>query len=196
MCSEYCKSICAYFYCKLKHCNICIRANFVQIQKIFGYSSCSYLLYKDRSKSQLVTSSRSKTVVQQGLKHGDLLYLTPENGVDLVPVSEDEVMQDVSNESSSASKENSETLPTFPLIFQKKPSSVNVIEDSIDELLNGKDGLIPRPRDPKSCRHGENGCCIHCAPLPPFNESYLKEHKIKHLSFHSYIKKLTSGVDK
>lgn len=37
---------------------------------------------------------------------------------------------------------------------------------------------------------------MHCIPREPFDEGYLAEKKIKHLSFHSYIKKLTSGADK
>lgn len=47
-----------------------------------------------------------------------------------------------------------------------------------------------------SCRHGANGCCVHCTPLEPFDEAYLKEQNIKHLSFHSYLRKLTAGVDR
>lgn len=101
-------------------------------------------------------------------------------------------MQDVSNESSNTSKENSDAVPSLPL----KPSIVNIREDAIDVILNSQEGLIPRPKDPKACRHGENGRCIYCASLPPYDEGYLKEHKIKHLSFHSHLKKLTSGVDK
>lgn len=47
-----------------------------------------------------------------------------------------------------------------------------------------------------SCRHGANACCLHCSPLEPFDEAYLKEQKIKHMSFHSYLRKLTAGVDR
>jgi len=47
-----------------------------------------------------------------------------------------------------------------------------------------------------SCRHGARGCCVHCSPLEPFDEIYLKEQNIKHLSFHSYLRKLTAGVDR
>lgn len=35
---------------------------------------------------------------------------------------------------------------------------------------------------------------MHCSPLEPWDDNYLKEHKIKHMSFHAYLRKLTSGV--
>lgn len=37
---------------------------------------------------------------------------------------------------------------------------------------------------------------MHCSPLEPFDEIYLKEQNIKHLSFHSHLRKLTAGVDR
>lgn len=75
--------------------------------------------------------------------------------------------------------------------------SVNELKpDDVDEILAKADGRLDRKRDPKLCRHNSNGCCVHCSPLEPFDEEYLKEHKIKHLSFHSYIRKMTSGADR
>ncbi|XP_076243670.1 nuclear protein localization 4 isoform X2 [Calliopsis andreniformis] len=71
-----------------------------------------------------------------------------------------------------------------------------VVEDEVDEQLWKLDGKIQRKRDEKLCRHGANGCCVHCSPLEPFDEAYLKEQNIKHLSFHSYLRKLTAGVDR
>lgn len=37
---------------------------------------------------------------------------------------------------------------------------------------------------------------MHCSPIEPWDENYLKEQKIKHISFHSYLRKLTSGADR
>lgn len=37
---------------------------------------------------------------------------------------------------------------------------------------------------------------MHCSPIEPWDEAYLKEHKIKHMSFHSFMRKMTSGVDR
>lgn len=46
------------------------------------------------------------------------------------------------------------------------------------------------------CRHNTNSRCVHCSPLEPFDEAYLREHNIKHLSFHAYLRKMMSGVDR
>lgn len=35
---------------------------------------------------------------------------------------------------------------------------------------------------------------MHCSPLEPWDEAYLKEQKIKHMSFHSYLRKLKTGA--
>lgn len=47
-----------------------------------------------------------------------------------------------------------------------------------------------------SCHHGDNGCCVHCSPLEPYDEEYLKTQNMKHLSFHSYLRKMTAGIAK
>lgn len=78
----------------------------------------------------------------------------------------------------------------------QKSSTPELQEDEVDVALAKIDGRLQRNRDPKLCRHNSNGCCVHCSPLEPWNEEYLKEQKIKHLSFHAYIRKLTSGVDR
>lgn len=69
-------------------------------------------------------------------------------------------------------------------------------EEDVDIQLSKLDGKIDRKRDEKFCRHNSNGCCVHCSPLEPWDENYLKEHNIKHISFHSYIRKLKSGADR
>jgi nuclear protein localization protein 4 homolog len=62
--------------------------------------------------------------------------------------------------------------------------------------LSKLDGRIERGKDDKLCRHSNNSRCVHCSSLEPFDEGYLKENKIKHLSFHSYLRKMTSGLDR
>lgn len=75
-------------------------------------------------------------------------------------------------------------------------TKAQVKEDEVDKIIEKLDGRIPRKRDPKLCRHDANGGCQHCSPLEPWDQKYLDEKKIKHLSFHSYIRKLSSGPDK
>jgi hypothetical protein len=44
------------------------------------------------------------------------------------------------------------------------------------------------------CHHNKHGKCLHCIPIEPYDEEYLKNHSppIKHMSFQAYIRKLQS----
>ncbi|CAI8045492.1 Nuclear protein localization protein 4 homolog [Geodia barretti] len=91
-------------------------------------------------------------------------------------------------------------------LAEKKPSGVvgdkmsvaTVEEERVDCELAARDGKIRRKRDPQLCHHGAEGKCMNCAPLDPWDPSYLSsfDPPIKHLSFHCYLRKLTSGVDR
>lgn len=104
-------------------------------------------------------------------------------------------------EQSSASGTPSTTfgppiIPTVATNQTQKPVKTVPHEDDVDVQLAKQDGRIQRKRDTRLCLHNANSCCVHCSPIEPWDEAYLKEQKIKHLSFHAHIRKLTSGVDR
>ncbi|CAO3685584.1 unnamed protein product [Rhizopus microsporus] len=69
----------------------------------------------------------------------------------------------------------------------------HVKQDPVDDFLEKQRGLIHRKKDPKFCRHGDNAMCDYCMPLEPYDASYLEENKIKHMSFHAYLRQLTAS---
>ncbi|KAK0173737.1 hypothetical protein PV328_006888 [Microctonus aethiopoides] len=173
---------------------------FEKIYDVFQLTSFGFSLFKEKNHKDELFSSRSKTVSSSGIGHGDMLYLAPINGVSL----------QWNNPSTSTATQNFSENKSEPVSMEPVPSTsrsksgltvvarplANVVEDEVDQHLWKLDGKIQRKRDEKLCRHGANGCCVHCSPLEPFDESYLKEQNIKHLSFHSYLRKLTAGVDR
>ncbi|KAK9722368.1 nuclear protein localization protein 4 [Basidiobolus ranarum] len=101
------------------------------------------------------------TIDQLGLKHGDMLYAL------LAKAAEE-------------TRENKEPTTFFN----------NVKQDPVDDYLDKQDGLIKRGRDSNFCKHGSNGMCDYCMPLEPFDANYLEENRIKHMSFHAYLRQL------
>ncbi|CAH1116427.1 unnamed protein product [Phaedon cochleariae] len=171
---------------------------FEAVHDTFKLNSFAFELYREKNKKNEITSSKSKTLHTIGIRHGDMIYLTPVNGSVLFNTdnSSGEPIDDSTPSTSSASSS------TRPIISSNNSSSSSsrpsnsIKEDEVDLQLMKLDGKIERNRDEKLCRHNANSRCVHCSPLEPYNEAYLREQNIKHLSFHSYLRKMTSGVDR
>ncbi|QLQ81522.1 hypothetical protein HG537_0F02830 [Torulaspora globosa] len=113
-----------------------------------------------------------RSIGDLGLKHGDIVY-----------VSYQEKPRKVDNGLGSVA------------ISGSTPEPLNVKELAVDEALEKKDGLIPRKRS-SLCKHGDRAMCEYCSPLPPWDKEYHKERNIKHISFHSYLKRLNEHTNK
>ncbi|KAG1095778.1 hypothetical protein G6F42_018491 [Rhizopus arrhizus] len=122
------------------------------------------------STAAAISQLADKTINEAGLKHGDIVYVT------YVEPQEPQQQQVVNGTGSV------DINPT------------NVKQDQVDDFLEKQRGLIDRKKDPKFCRHGENAMCDYCMPLEPYDANYLEENKIKHMSFHAYLRQFNAAL--
>ncbi|XP_055902406.1 nuclear protein localization protein 4 homolog [Eupeodes corollae] len=151
------------------------------IQKSMGIDA-EFGLFKERNFTKELSSNLSQTISLFNFNHGDMIYLKP--------------MAGTTRRSSTSTPPQTFNDGNNSNATLNPKKNVEIKEDDVDLTLAKEDGRIQRGRDSKLCRHNMNGCCVHCSPIEPYDDTYLKEQNIKHLSFHSYIRKQTSGVDR
>ncbi|XP_002733298.1 nuclear protein localization protein 4 homolog [Saccoglossus kowalevskii] len=163
-----------------------------KVSKVISLSTSDYSLYRTRDKTGEINSSR-KSLSALKIHHGDMLFAFPHAGM---TASNDSDAMDTSDQ--SAAQITIPSASSGPSTSSAAFASDEVVEDEVDQYISTLDGKIQRDRDEQLCRHGPRGKCVHCAALEPFDEEYLKklDPPIKHMSFHAYIRKLTSGVDR
>nr|CAG4636161.1 EOG090X05T8 [Eubosmina coregoni]SVE69787.1 EOG090X05T8 [Eubosmina coregoni] len=168
---------------------------FEKVKEVFKLDGKSFALYFKRDKSQELFPSKNKTIANSGLGHGDMIYLFPSNLIQNQTALPSQASSENGMGAITPFVANSTSSLLSSLVGSKIPNRSIVEEDNVDLVLQKMDGLIKRKRDPKSCLHGENSSCIHCLPIEPYDASYLKDHNVKHMSFHAYLRKLSSGLD-
>ncbi|ERS98610.1 nuclear protein localization protein 4 [Sporothrix schenckii ATCC 58251] len=157
-------------------------------------------------------------ISQTGLGHGDMVFLEYKHKEDdsnghsngAATSAKPQTLSSSSNRLNGQPVLPAEDRPIDPLPANAPSTSTSISavatriknpwevvkQSKLDDTLDKLDGKIPRKRDPKMCRHGAKGMCDYCQPLDPFNAGYLDEHKIKYLSFHSYLRKINSEKNK
>ena len=146
--------------------------------------------------SRPIEALRGVTFGKIGLTHGAQVFLdfkedTPETNGNSTSASRLNGKEVTKEEDVS-----SIPIPTGGAVKLIKNPWETVKQSALDDRLDQLDGKIHRKKDEKMCRHGPKGMCDYCMPIEPYNKEYLDEKKIKHVSYHSYLRKLNQGKNK
>ena len=139
----------------------------------------------------------NKLVSELNLKNGDLLYINYGGALPTPSAS----TQGGSAPINSVKSNSTTTVPTsststsIPINKSTAHGPLNVKQLPVDDELDKLDGMIQRPIS-SMCRHGSKGMCEYCSPLSPWDESYRKEHSIKHISYHAYLNQQMAKFNK
>nr|GAT43691.1 predicted protein [Mycena chlorophos] len=128
-----------------------------------------------RGNETLFTTLKGRSLQGLGLNHADLIFVGYKRKPETASTST----------TPTTAPQPGLAADTAPRIWE------TVTEDPIDVYWRARDGKIPRSRDSRFCTHAAKGMCDYCMPLEPYDAAYHKEHAIKHLSYHAYLKKLT-----
>lgn len=147
--------------------------------------------------SRPVQALKGVTFARLGLSHGSQIYLDYQEETAHTNGHSAPANRLSGKEVTAAEDVSSIPIPTNgngQLTIKNPWESVQ--QSALDNELDQQDGKIRRKKDEKMCRHGPKGMCDYCMPLEPYNKEYLDEKKIKHLSYHSYLRKLNHGKNK